>query len=177
MCPEPLTDPPAGAPCACVLPIKVGIRLSVDLYSFFPLVSDFADEVGSGVNMARRQVRVMGANVAGDQPDKTVVLVHLVPMHVNFDKATALLTFQSLWSKKISLKPSVFGDYEILYVVYPGMYSLLVSLDSLIWLFVVGQCYQLFSVYCSHLIDLINISGFSASCSSYFIVKHFELLH
>ncbi|KAF7035306.1 hypothetical protein CFC21_046215 [Triticum aestivum] len=121
VCPEPLTDPPAGAPCACVLPIKVGIRLSVDLYSFFPLVSDFADEVGSGVNMARRQVRVMGANVAGDQPDKTVVLVHLVPMHVNFDKATALLTFQSLWSKKISLKPSVFGDYEILYVVYPGL--------------------------------------------------------
>ncbi|KAF7077655.1 hypothetical protein CFC21_082181 [Triticum aestivum] len=121
VCPEPLTDPPAGAPCACVLPIKVGIRLSVDLYSFFPLVSDFADEVGSGVNMARRQVRVMGANVAGDQPDKTVVLVHLVPMHVNFDKATALSTFQSLWSKKISLKPSVFGDYEILYVVYPGL--------------------------------------------------------
>lgn len=121
VCPEPLTDPPAGAPCACVLPIKVGICLSVDLYSFFPLVSDFADKVGSGVNMARRQVRVMGANVAGDQPDKTVVLVHLVPMHVNFDKATALSTFQSLWSKKISLKPSVFGDYEILYVVYPGL--------------------------------------------------------
>lgn len=120
-CPEPLTDPPAGAPCACVLPIKVGIRLSVDLYSFFPLVSDFAEEVGSGVNMARRQVRVMGANVAGDQPDKTVVLVHLVPMHVNFDNATAFSTFQRLWSKRISLKPSVFGDYEILYVVYPGL--------------------------------------------------------
>ncbi|CAM0880206.1 unnamed protein product [Alopecurus aequalis] len=120
-CPEPLTDPPAGAPCACVLPIKVGIRLSVDLYSFFPLVSDFAEEVGSGVNMVQRQVRVMGANVAGDQPDKTVVLVHLVPMHVNFDNATAFSAFQSLWSKRISLKPSVFGDYEILYVVYPGL--------------------------------------------------------
>ncbi|KAK8449537.1 hypothetical protein SEVIR_7G234701v4 [Setaria viridis] len=37
-CPEPLTDPPAGAPCACVLPIRVGIRLSVYLYSFFPFV-------------------------------------------------------------------------------------------------------------------------------------------
>ncbi|KAM0835676.1 hypothetical protein ACQ4PT_062784 [Festuca glaucescens] len=120
-CPESLTDPPAGAPCACVLPIKVGIRLSVDLYSFFPLVSDFAEEVGSGVNMARRQVRVMGANVAGDQPDKTVVLVHLVPMHVNFDNATAFLVFQRLWGKRIPLKPSVFGDYEILYVVYPGL--------------------------------------------------------
>nr|CAB3471877.1 unnamed protein product [Digitaria exilis] len=67
-CPEPLTDPPAGAPCACVLPIRVGIRLSVDLYSFFPLVSDFAEEVSSGVNMAQRQVRVMGANVAGLPP-------------------------------------------------------------------------------------------------------------
>uniref|UniRef100_A0A0D9UXW2 Protein kinase domain-containing protein n=1 Tax=Leersia perrieri TaxID=77586 RepID=A0A0D9UXW2_9ORYZ len=120
-CPEPLTDPPAGAPCACVLPIKVGIRLSVDLYSFFPLVSDFAEEVSSGVNMVRRQVRVMGANVAGDQPDKTVVLVDLVPMQVKFDNATAFSTFENLWSKKISLKPSIFGDYEILYVVYPGL--------------------------------------------------------
>ncbi|CAO2161420.1 unnamed protein product [Urochloa humidicola] len=120
-CPEPLTDPPAGAPCACVLPIRVGIRLSVDLYSFFPLVSDFAEEVSSGVNMAQRQVRVMGANVAGDQPDKTMVLVDLVPMQVKFDNATAFSAFESLWSKKISLKPSVFGDYEILYVVYPGL--------------------------------------------------------
>ncbi|RLN23727.1 hypothetical protein C2845_PM07G37490 [Panicum miliaceum] len=120
-CPEPLTDPPAGAPCACVLPIRVGIRLSVDLYSFFPLVSDFAEEVSSGVNMAQRQVRVMGANVASDQPDKTMVLVDLVPMQVKFDNATAFSAFESLWSKKISLKPSVFGDYEILYVVYPGL--------------------------------------------------------
>ncbi|CAO2199377.1 unnamed protein product [Urochloa humidicola] len=120
-CPEPLTDPPAGAPCACVLPIRVGIRLSVDLYSFFPLVSDFAEEVSSGVNMAQRQVRVMGANVAGDQPDKTMVLVDLVPMQVKFDNATAFSAFESLWSKKISLKPSAFGDYEILYVVYPGL--------------------------------------------------------
>ncbi|KAL6627267.1 hypothetical protein ACP70R_030993 [Stipagrostis hirtigluma subsp. patula] len=120
-CPEPLTDPPAGAPCACVLPIKVGIRLSVDLYSFFPLVSDFAEEVSSGVNMAVSQVRVMGANVAGDQPDKTVVLVNLVPMQVKFDNATAFSAFENLWSKKVSLKQSVFGDYEILYVVYPGL--------------------------------------------------------
>ncbi|KAG2586390.1 hypothetical protein PVAP13_5NG053700 [Panicum virgatum] len=120
-CPEPLTDPPAGAPCACVLPIRVGIRLSVDLYSFFPLVSDFAEEVSSGVNMAQRQVRVMGANVASDQPDKTMVLVDLVPMQAKFDNATAFSAFESLWSKKVSLKSSVFGDYEILYVVYPGL--------------------------------------------------------
>ncbi|TVU21388.1 hypothetical protein EJB05_31018 [Eragrostis curvula] len=120
-CPEPLTDPPTGAPCACVLPIKVAIRLSVDLYSFFPLVSDFAEEVSSGVNMAQRQVRVMGANVANDQPDKTVVLVDLVPMQVKFDHATAFSAFESLWSKKLPLKPSIFGDYEILYVVYPGL--------------------------------------------------------
>ncbi|KAK8452598.1 hypothetical protein SEVIR_5G135900v4 [Setaria viridis] len=71
--------------------------------------------------MAERQVRVMGANVAGDQPDKTMVLVDLVPMQVKFDNATAFSAFESLWSKKISLKPSVFGDYEILYVVYPGL--------------------------------------------------------
>ncbi|KAK3160612.1 hypothetical protein QOZ80_1BG0061890 [Eleusine coracana subsp. coracana] len=119
-CPEPLTDPPSGAPCACVLPIKVAIRLSVDLYSFFPLVSDFAEEVSSGVSMAQKQVRVMGANVANDQPGKTVVLVDLVPMQVKFNNATAFSAFESLWSKKLPLRP-VFGDYEILYVVYPGL--------------------------------------------------------
>lgn len=106
-----------------MLPVKVGIRLSIDLYSFFPLVSDFAEEVASGVNMAERQVRVMGANVAGDQPDKTMVLVDLVPMQVKFDNATAFSAFESLWSKKIPLKRSIFGNYEILYVVYPGPWS------------------------------------------------------
>jgi hypothetical protein len=45
----------------------------------------------------------MGTNVAGDQPDKTMVLVHLVQMHVNSDNANAFSTFQSLWSKRISL--------------------------------------------------------------------------
>jgi hypothetical protein len=74
------------------------------------LVSGFADEVSSGVNMAQRQVRVMGANVANDQPGKTVVLVDLVPMQVKFDSATALSAFESLWNKKLRLKPSVFGD-------------------------------------------------------------------
>lgn len=87
------------------------------------MVSDFAEEVSSGVNMAQRQVRVMGANVAGDQPDKTMVLVDLVPMQLKFDNATAFSAFESLWNKKISLKQSVFGDYEILYVVYPGLWS------------------------------------------------------
>ena len=72
----------------------------MDLYSFFPLVSDFAEEVGSGVNMAQKQVRVMGANVAGDQPDKTVVLVHLVPMHVNFDKCYCVLDISKLVEQK-----------------------------------------------------------------------------
>ena len=124
-CPEPnrSTCWSPRPPCACVLPIRVGIRLSVDLYSFFPLVSDFSEEVSSGVNMAQRQVRVMGANVASDQPDKTMVLVDLVPMQTKFDNATAFSAFESLWSKKVSLKPSVFGDYEILYVVYPGPWS------------------------------------------------------
>jgi hypothetical protein len=85
------------------------------------MVSDFAEEVSSGVNMAQRQVRVMGANVANDQPGKTAVLVDLVPMQVKFDNATAFSAFESLWSKKLPIKPSAFGDYEILYVVYPGL--------------------------------------------------------
>ena len=73
--------------------------------------------------MAQRLVCVICANVGGDQPDKAMVLVDLVPMQAKFDNATAFSAFESLWSKKVSLKPSVFGDYEILYVVYPGPWS------------------------------------------------------
>ncbi|KAJ3693828.1 hypothetical protein LUZ60_009308 [Juncus effusus] len=120
-CQEPLTDPPTGSPCKCVLPIKVALLLSKPLFAFFPLVSDFAQEIGSGVKMEKRQVRVMGANVASDQPDKTVVLVNLVPVLEKFDNGTAFETFERVWGKRVVLKESLYGNYEVLYVIYPGL--------------------------------------------------------
>lgn len=71
--------------------------------------------------MKQRQVRVMGANVASEQPEKTAILVDLVPLEEKFDNSTAFLTFEKFWHKQVAVKASLFGDYEVLYVLYPGL--------------------------------------------------------
>ncbi|KAK1281779.1 Receptor-like serine/threonine-protein kinase ALE2 [Acorus calamus] len=120
-CTDPLTNTPPGAPCACVLPMQVELRLGVALYAFFPLVSELAQEIAAGVFMSQSQVRIMGANAATDQPDKTIVLIDLVPLGQSFDNTTSLLTFEKFWHKQIGIKSSFFGKYEVLYVRYPGL--------------------------------------------------------
>ena len=89
VCSEPYTSTPPGAPCKCVWPMEVGLRLSVSLYTFFPLVSEFASEIATGVFMKQSQVRIMGADAANQQPDKTIVFVDLVPLGEEFDNTTA----------------------------------------------------------------------------------------
>lgn len=101
--------------------MQVGLRLSVALYTFFPLVSELATEIASGVFMRQSQVRIMGANAASQQPEKTVVLIDLVPLGEKFDNTTALLTYHRFFHKQILIKSSYFGDYEVLYVRYPGI--------------------------------------------------------
>ncbi|KAF6148802.1 hypothetical protein GIB67_038135 [Kingdonia uniflora] len=120
-CIEPLTNSPPGSPCRCVWPMQVGLRLSVALYTFFPLVSELAKEIAGGVFMKLSQVRVMGANAASQQLDKTVVLIDLVSLGENFDNTTAFLTYERFWKKQVAIKTSFFGDYEVLYVHYPGL--------------------------------------------------------
>ncbi|KAL8549261.1 hypothetical protein ACS0TY_008201 [Phlomoides rotata] len=46
-CIEPLAYGPPEAPCVCVLPIQVGLRLFVALYTLFPLVSKLTAEIAS----------------------------------------------------------------------------------------------------------------------------------
>lgn len=103
------------------MPIQVGLRLTVDLYTFFPLVSELAWETATGVFIKQSQVRIIGANEANQQPDKTVVLVDLVPLGDKFDNTTAFLIYERFWNKQVAIKPSFFGDYEVLYVRYPGI--------------------------------------------------------
>lgn len=100
--------------------MQVGLRLSVALYTFFPLVSELAGEIAAGVFMKQSQVRIIGANAA-EQPDKTVVRTDLVPLGEKFDNTTAFLTYQRFWHKQVVIKSSYFGDYEVLYVRYPGI--------------------------------------------------------
>ncbi|KAG8657041.1 hypothetical protein MANES_03G034100v8 [Manihot esculenta] len=121
VCVEPYANTPPGSPCGCVLPMQVGLQLTVALYTFFPLVSELAQEIAAGVFMKQSQVRIMGANAASQQPEKTIVLIDLVPLGKRFDNTTAFLTYQRFWHKKVAIKSSFFGDYEVLYVRYPGL--------------------------------------------------------
>uniref|UniRef100_A0A0R0GUJ3 Protein kinase domain-containing protein n=1 Tax=Glycine max TaxID=3847 RepID=A0A0R0GUJ3_SOYBN len=121
VCTEPYTNSPPGEPCRCVWPMRVGLRLSVSLYTFFPLVSELASEIATGVFMKQSQVRIMGANAADQQPEKTVVLIDLVPLGEEFDNTTAFFTSDRFWHKMVIIKAFYFGDYDVLYVSYPGL--------------------------------------------------------
>ncbi|CAN4086944.1 unnamed protein product [Withania somnifera] len=120
-CTEPLTYAPPGSPCGCVWPIQVAVRLSVTLYTFFPSVSELAKEIAAGVSLNMSQVRIMGANAADQQLEKTIVHINLVPTDGKFDAATAFTIYQKCWKRKIFIKTTEFGAYEMVYVRYPGL--------------------------------------------------------
>ncbi|CAH8279934.1 unnamed protein product [Arabidopsis lyrata] len=121
ICLEPYTNTPPGSPCGCVWPIQVELRLSMALYDFFPMVSEFAREISAGVFMKQSQVRIMGANAASEQPDKSIVLIDLVPLGDKFDNLTAMVTYQRFWSKNVYIDEPIFGGYDVIYVRYPGL--------------------------------------------------------
>ncbi|XP_059458884.1 receptor-like serine/threonine-protein kinase ALE2 isoform X2 [Corylus avellana] len=120
-CTEPLTYAPPGAPCACVWPIEVKLRLSVAIYKFFSLVSELAEEIAASISLNRSQVRIMGADAASQQLERTSVLINLVPKGLKFNDTTSFSIYEKFWHRQVSIKASVFGAYEILYVHYPGL--------------------------------------------------------
>ncbi|CAO2178548.1 unnamed protein product [Urochloa humidicola] len=120
-CPDPLTNSPPGTACLCVSPIKVELRFGIALYTFFTLVAELAQDIASGVSMNQSQVRVMGANAAPNDPEKTIVLIDLVPLEPKFDSATSHLVFERFWQKKVIINPMHFGMYDVLYVLYQGL--------------------------------------------------------
>ncbi|XP_037413560.1 receptor-like serine/threonine-protein kinase ALE2 isoform X3 [Triticum dicoccoides] len=122
-CKDPMTNSPPGTTCLCVLPIKVELRLGIALYTFFALVSELAQEIASGVFMKQSQVHVMGANAATEDPEKTIVLIDLVPLGASFDNTTTLSVFERFWRKQVIINPTDFGNYDVLNVQYPGLPS------------------------------------------------------
>ncbi|CAM0882349.1 unnamed protein product [Alopecurus aequalis] len=122
-CQDPLTNSPPGTTCLCVQPIKVELRLGIPLYTFFGLVAELAQNIASGVFMKQSQVRVMGANAATEDPQKTVVLIDLVPLGARFDNTTTLSVFERFWHKQVIINPMHFTSYDVLYVLYPGLPS------------------------------------------------------
>ncbi|KAG5409160.1 hypothetical protein IGI04_005479 [Brassica rapa subsp. trilocularis] len=121
VCLDPYTNTPPGSPCGCVWPIQVELRLTMPLYDFFPMVSEFSREISAGVFMKQSQVRIMGANAATQQPDKTILLIDLVPLGDKFDNMTAMLTYQRFYRKKVYIDATTFGQYDVVYVRYPGL--------------------------------------------------------
>ncbi|PWA80945.1 concanavalin A-like lectin/glucanase domain-containing protein [Artemisia annua] len=120
-CTQPLTYTPAGSPCACVWPIEIKLRLAISPYTFFPLVSELAHEISTSVSLNVSQARIMGANADGEQLDKTIVLVNLVPLKQNFDPATAFSIYQKFWKKQVLINKPRFGAYEVVNIKYPGL--------------------------------------------------------
>ncbi|XP_043812053.1 receptor-like serine/threonine-protein kinase ALE2 isoform X2 [Manihot esculenta] len=120
-CTEPLTYTPPGTFCGCVWPIQVKLRLGVAIYSFFTLVTELAEEIAASVTLNHSQVRIMGANAASQQLEKSTVLINLVPQGVKFADNTALSIYKKFWNRQVLIKSSLFGSYEVLYVHYPGL--------------------------------------------------------
>lgn len=120
-CTEPLTYTPPGTSCACVWPVQVRLQFSISLYAFFPMVSELAEEIAVAIPLNRSQVRIMGADAADQQQEKTTVLINLVPLAEPFKAATAFSIYKKFWNKELSLNSSTFGVYEVLFVHYPGL--------------------------------------------------------
>ncbi|KAL2470601.1 Receptor-like serine/threonine-protein kinase ALE2 [Abeliophyllum distichum] len=122
-CVEPLTSAPIGSPCACVFPMKVKLLLGVSLYLIFPEVNDLEIEVAAGTYLKQSQVSIIGASADSHDQERTVVEINLVPLGDKFDNTTAMLTYERFLHKKIPLNRTLFGDYEVLNITYPGIPS------------------------------------------------------
>lgn len=120
-CTEPFTSTPSGFPCGCVRPIQVRLRFNIALYTFFPLLSKLAGQIATSLSLHQSQVRIMGANAATQQLQRTIVLVNLVPFEAKFKYTAAFSAYEKFWHRKIQINSSLFGAYDVIDVQYPGL--------------------------------------------------------
>ena len=120
ICTDPLTSTPFGSPCGCVFPMKVRLTLGVAPYAVFPVMNELEIEVALGTYLEQSQVKIMGASADSQNQGRTVVDINLVPLGEKFDNTTAVLTYERFWHKKVPLNRSLFGDYDVVYITYPG---------------------------------------------------------
>ncbi|KAI4349320.1 hypothetical protein L6164_009922 [Bauhinia variegata] len=122
-CTDPLTTTPFGSPCGCVFPMKVTLILDVAPYAVFPVMNELEIEIATGTYLEQSQVKIMGATADHQNLGKTVVDINLVPLGERFDNTTAVLIYDRFWHKKVPLNSSLFGDYAVAYISYPGIPS------------------------------------------------------
>ncbi|XP_027350742.1 receptor-like serine/threonine-protein kinase ALE2 isoform X1 [Abrus precatorius] len=123
ICSDPLTSTPFGSPCGCVFPMKVRLTLYVAPYAVFPVMTELENEIALGTYLEQSQVKIMGASADSQNQGRTIVDINLVPLGEKFDNTTAALTYERFWHKKVPLNRSLFGDYAVVYITYPGMPS------------------------------------------------------
>ena len=120
VCKSPLIKAVFSSPCGCVRPVQVELELNVPLYALFPLISVLAAELAEGVVLTPSQVEIVGANAAEQNRDGSVVDANLLPLDQDFDNITAFLIYQRLWNHEVTLNTTLFGNYSVVYVHYPG---------------------------------------------------------
>ncbi|CAO2839822.1 unnamed protein product [Amaranthus hypochondriacus] len=123
ICPDPLASTPIGTPCGCVIPMKVELLLSIAVYALFPVVNELEIEVASGTYLKHSQVQIVGAAADTQNQERTLVTINLVPLGEKFDNTTAVLTYERLRRKEVPLNRTLFGNYDVVYVNYPGISS------------------------------------------------------
>ncbi|KAF7119718.1 hypothetical protein RHSIM_Rhsim13G0041400 [Rhododendron simsii] len=123
ICVEPLTSTPIGSPCGCVFPMKIRLILDVSLYGIFPLVNQLEIDIAAGTYLRQSQVVIIGASADSQNQGRTVVDINLVPLGEKFDNTSALLTYERFWEKKVPLNKTLFGNYEVMSISYPGLPS------------------------------------------------------
>ncbi|CAN1270030.1 Receptor-like serine/threonine-protein kinase ALE2 [Linum perenne] len=123
ICVDPLTATPYASPCGCVFPMKVRLLLNAAPYTIFPSMRELELEVATGTYLEQSQVKIMGATADSQNQGETIVDVNLVPLGEKFDNTTATLIYQRFWHKRVPLNTTVFGNYEVVYIVYPGIPS------------------------------------------------------
>lgn len=123
ICAEPFTSAPFGSPCGCVIPMKIRLLLGVSLYTVFPYGSELQIEIAEGTYLKQRQVVITGATADSQNQDKALVDINLLPLGEKFNETTATLIFQRLWLEKVPINKSRFGNYEVMYIKYPGISS------------------------------------------------------
>ncbi|XAR61028.1 Non-specific serine/threonine protein kinase [Bertholletia excelsa] len=123
ICAEPFTATPFGSPCGCVFPMKVRLLLDVSLYAIFPEVNELEIEIATGTYLKQSQVTIIGAIADNQNQERTVVDINLVPLGEKFDNTSAMLTYERFWQKKVPLNKTLFGNYEVININYPGFPS------------------------------------------------------
>lgn len=88
----------------------------------FPLVSELATELADGLFLQTSQIRIVGANAVEPNQDETDVTVDFVPLDSEFGNTTAQLLASRLWSGQVPLDETIFGNYLVIFVRYPGNY-------------------------------------------------------